>query len=57
MGAGTVSKDERVVSPGNELFALLTDRTRPGTLAYAVHRLTGAAQAVREQLSPTPGSS
>lgn len=37
--------------PGTDLFALVTDRDRPGTLAYAVHRLTGAAQAVREQLS------
>jgi uncharacterized alpha-E superfamily protein len=37
--------------PGPELLSLLTDRNRPGTLAYAVHRLTGAAQAVREQLS------
>lgn len=36
---------------GTDLFALVTDRNRPGTLAYAVHRLTGAAQAVREQLS------
>jgi uncharacterized circularly permuted ATP-grasp superfamily protein/uncharacterized alpha-E superfamily protein len=36
--------------PGPELLSLLTDRSRPGTLAYAVHRLTGAAQAVREQL-------
>ena len=33
------------------LHALITDRDLPGTLAYAVHRLTGAAQAVREQLS------
>lgn len=37
--------------PGPELLALLTDRDRPGTLAHAVHRLVGAAQAVREQLS------
>ncbi len=36
--------------PAPELLSLLTDRSRPGTLAYAVHRLTGAAQAVREQL-------
>ncbi len=37
--------------PGPGLLSLLTDRTRPGTLAHAVHRLIGAAQAVREQLS------
>lgn len=37
--------------PGPELLSLLTDRDRPGTLAHAVHRLVGAAQAVREQLS------
>lgn len=34
-----------------ELRHLLVDRDRPGTLAYAVHRTTRAAQAVREQLS------
>ena len=37
--------------PGAELHSLLHDRTRPGTLGFAVHRLTRAAQAVREQLS------
>jgi uncharacterized circularly permuted ATP-grasp superfamily protein/uncharacterized alpha-E superfamily protein len=37
--------------PGTPLHALITDRDLPGSLAYAVHRLTGAAQAVREQLS------
>ncbi len=36
---------------GTALHTLLTDRELPGTLAYAVHRLTAAAQAVREQLS------
>ncbi len=41
----------RLAGPGPELLSLLTDRDRPGSLAYAVHRLTGAAQAVREQLS------
>lgn len=40
-----------VTPRGTDLFTLVTDRSRPGTLAYAVHRLTGAAQAVREQLS------
>jgi uncharacterized circularly permuted ATP-grasp superfamily protein/uncharacterized alpha-E superfamily protein len=37
--------------PGTPLHALVVDRDLPGSLAYAVHRLTGAAQAVREQLS------
>jgi uncharacterized circularly permuted ATP-grasp superfamily protein len=37
--------------PGTPLHDLITDRALPGSLAYAVHRLTGAAQAVREQLS------
>ncbi len=37
--------------PDTSLHALITDRDLTGTLAYAVHRLTGAAQAVREQLS------
>ncbi|MCE0767853.1 circularly permuted type 2 ATP-grasp protein, partial [Pseudonocardia kujensis] len=36
--------------PGPELRSLLHDRTRPGTLGFAVHRLIRAAQAVREQL-------
>jgi uncharacterized circularly permuted ATP-grasp superfamily protein/uncharacterized alpha-E superfamily protein len=36
---------------GTPLHTLLTDRDLPGSLAYAVHRLTAAAQAVREQLS------
>ncbi|GAA4548183.1 circularly permuted type 2 ATP-grasp protein [Pseudonocardia xishanensis] len=34
-----------------ELRSLLCDRDRPGTLGFAVHRLTRAAQAVRELLS------
>ncbi|MCX6462546.1 MAG: circularly permuted type 2 ATP-grasp protein [Pseudonocardiales bacterium] len=37
--------------PDVPLAALVADRDRPGTLAHAVHRLTGAAQAVREQMS------
>ncbi|GAA1877313.1 circularly permuted type 2 ATP-grasp protein [Pseudonocardia ailaonensis] len=38
-------------SPGREeLRSLLCDRDRPGTLGFAVHRLTRAAQAVRELL-------
>ncbi|HEY0813083.1 MAG TPA: circularly permuted type 2 ATP-grasp protein, partial [Pseudonocardia sp.] len=36
---------------GTPLHSLVADRQLPGTLAYAVHRLTAAAQAVREQLS------
>ena len=37
--------------PGTPLHDLITDRDLPGSLAYAVHRLTGVARAVREQLS------
>ena len=37
--------------PGTPLHDLITDRDLPGSLAYAVHRLTGGARAVREQLS------
>ena len=48
LGAGA---GQRLAEPGPELVSLITDRARVGTLAYAVHRLTGAAQAVREQLS------
>ncbi len=36
---------------GTDVFTLVTDRDRPGTLAYAVHRLTRSAQSVRELLS------
>ena len=39
------------VATGVELRALVTDRERPGTLGFAVHRLTRAAQSVRELLS------
>lgn len=38
-------------SPGVELFALIVDDQRSGTLAHAVHRLLDAAYAVRDQLS------
>ena len=41
----------RLSSPGAELFALVVDDKRAGTLAHAVRRLLGAAQAVRDQLS------
>lgn len=34
-----------------ELASLMTDTNRPGTLAYAVHRLRDAAYPVRDQLS------
>ncbi|GAA4710127.1 circularly permuted type 2 ATP-grasp protein [Pseudonocardia yuanmonensis] len=47
-GFAAVAPDD---DPGPELHSLLGDRTRPGTLGFAVHRLTRAAQAVREQLS------
>ena len=38
-------------SPGVELFALIVDDQRPGTLAHAVRYLLDAAYAVRDQLS------
>jgi uncharacterized alpha-E superfamily protein len=41
----------RLAAPGAELFALVVDDTRSGTLAHAVRHLLGAAQAVRDQLS------
>jgi uncharacterized alpha-E superfamily protein len=41
----------RLASPGAELFALVVDDTRPGTLAHAARHLLAAAQAVRDQLS------
>ena len=41
----------RLVSPGAELFALVVDDERRGTLAHAVMHLVGAARAVRDQLS------
>jgi uncharacterized alpha-E superfamily protein len=41
----------RLSSPGAELFALVVDDKRRGTLAHAVRHLLGAAQAVRDQLS------
>ena len=40
----------RLASPGAELFALVVDDKRAGTLAHAVRHLVGAAQAVRDQL-------
>ncbi|MEO5837842.1 MAG: circularly permuted type 2 ATP-grasp protein [Acidimicrobiales bacterium] len=44
-------ESERHNAPGAELFALVVDETRPGTLAHAVRHLLGAAHAVRDQLS------
>jgi uncharacterized circularly permuted ATP-grasp superfamily protein/uncharacterized alpha-E superfamily protein len=41
----------RLSSPGAELFALVVDDKRPGTLAHAVRHLLASAQAVRDQLS------
>jgi len=41
----------RVATPDAELLALVVEEERPGTLAYAVHRLLVAAHAVRDQLS------
>jgi uncharacterized circularly permuted ATP-grasp superfamily protein/uncharacterized alpha-E superfamily protein len=41
----------RLAAPGAELFALVVDEERPGTLAHAVRHLLGAAHAVRDQLS------
>jgi uncharacterized alpha-E superfamily protein len=44
-------ENDRVAAPGAELFALVVDETRPGTLAHAVQHLLDAAHAVRDQLS------
>jgi uncharacterized alpha-E superfamily protein len=41
----------RLAAPGEELFNLVVDEKRPGTLAHAVRHLLGAARAVRDQLS------
>jgi len=40
-----------LAAPGPELLSLITNRDRPGSLAYALARAALAAQAVREQLS------
>lgn len=42
---------DRIAAPGAELFALVVDEGRPGTLAHAVRHLLNAAHAVRDQLS------
>jgi uncharacterized circularly permuted ATP-grasp superfamily protein/uncharacterized alpha-E superfamily protein len=43
--------DERLRRPGAELYQLVVDAHRPGTLAHAVHHLLDAAYSVRDQLS------
>jgi uncharacterized circularly permuted ATP-grasp superfamily protein/uncharacterized alpha-E superfamily protein len=43
--------EDRLAAPGPELFALVVDESRPGTLAHAVRHMVSAAQAVRDQLS------
>ncbi|SDE90411.1 Uncharacterized conserved protein, circularly permuted ATPgrasp superfamily [Pseudonocardia oroxyli] len=56
-GFGPLLADAHRVAPDGpaaisaELRSLLRDRDRAGTLGFAVHRLTRAAQAVRELLS------
>ena len=42
---------ETLAAPGPELFALIVDDQRAGTLAHAVRKLLDAAYAVRDQLS------
>jgi uncharacterized circularly permuted ATP-grasp superfamily protein/uncharacterized alpha-E superfamily protein len=42
---------DRLGDPGAELFSLVVDENRPGTLAHAVRHLIGSAHAVRDQLS------
>jgi uncharacterized circularly permuted ATP-grasp superfamily protein/uncharacterized alpha-E superfamily protein len=42
----------RLAAPGAELFSLVVDEDRAGTLAHAVHHLIRAARSVRDQLSP-----
>ncbi|MBV9665186.1 MAG: circularly permuted type 2 ATP-grasp protein [Actinobacteria bacterium] len=43
--------EEHLREPGPELQSLAVDDARPGSLAFAVHRLLEAAYAVRDQLS------
>jgi uncharacterized alpha-E superfamily protein len=43
---------ERLAAPGAELFSLVVDEDRKGTLAHAVYHLLRNARAVRDQLSP-----
>jgi len=50
-GFADVHAGTRFTSRSPELLSLLLDEDRPGTLAYAVRRLTVASGDVREQLS------
>ena len=43
--------DRLLADPDAELFSLACDTDRPGSLAYAVHRLIRSSEAVRDQLS------
>ena len=49
-GSSGEGASDRLSSPGAELFNLVVDEDRPGTLAHAVRHLLGAAQTVRDQL-------
>jgi uncharacterized circularly permuted ATP-grasp superfamily protein/uncharacterized alpha-E superfamily protein len=48
---GFVAGGSRLGTPGAELFNLVVDENRAGTLAHAVRHLLGASQAVRDQMS------
>ncbi len=48
---GFVGSADELGSPGPELFRLVTDEVRAGSLAYTVRRLLDAAVAVRDQFS------
>ncbi|HEY2302684.1 MAG TPA: circularly permuted type 2 ATP-grasp protein [Acidimicrobiales bacterium] len=48
--ADGVGADQRE-RPGAELYQLVVDAARPGTLAHAIHHLLDAAYGVRDQLS------
>ena len=48
--ADGVGADQRE-RPGAELYQLVVDSARPGTLAHAIHHLLDAAYGVRDQLS------
>ncbi len=43
--------EEQLERPGAELYQLVVDSGRPGTLAHAIHHLLDAAYGVRDQLS------
>ncbi|HEX3425444.1 MAG TPA: circularly permuted type 2 ATP-grasp protein [Acidimicrobiales bacterium] len=48
---GDDQSEGRRRDPGDELYSLITDADREGTLAFAVRHLVGAAHAARDQLS------